>query len=83
MSVLLQEAKYQLLLWRHGLRDSLDLLSPSEENKLHNLAEEKAADADWVHTIIQTRRLVERTILPTSQSDGRSKPLSRLRSGRD
>ena len=81
MSILLQEAKYQLLLWRHELRHSLELLSPAEEEQLHEQAEAKAAEADWVHEIIQNRRARENKLLPTYEN--KSKPMTRFRSGRD
>jgi len=80
-SILLQEAKYQLLLWRHGLRHSLELLSPAEEKKLHEQAKAKAGEMDWVHAIILSRRAAEKSMLPTYR--GQAKPLTRLRSGRD
>ncbi|THH31120.1 hypothetical protein EUX98_g3076 [Antrodiella citrinella] len=80
-SILLQEAKYQLLLWRHGLRQSFELLSPTEEKRLHEEAEGKATETDWVHTIILSRRVAENSLLPKDRVE--PKPLTRLRSGRD
>ncbi|KAH8106947.1 hypothetical protein BXZ70DRAFT_262674 [Cristinia sonorae] len=81
MTILMQEAKYQLLLWRHNLRHSLDLLPAPEEQRLHRLAEDKALESDWVHEIIRSRRAIEKTMLPTYQA--KLKPMSRFRSGRD
>ncbi|TCD67297.1 hypothetical protein EIP91_000320 [Steccherinum ochraceum] len=83
-TVLQQEAKYQLLLWRHQLRHSLELLSPAEEEKLRQRAKELSTETDWVHVIIQSRRLVEGKMLPTNTpSSSRPQKLTRLRSGRD
>ncbi|KAI0647452.1 hypothetical protein C8Q79DRAFT_628337 [Trametes meyenii] len=66
-NVLLQEAILQLLLWRTGKRKTLGLLSPDEEQRLHDLALEEGAKTNWVHDIIRIRQAVERTMLPTGK----------------
>lgn len=63
-NVLLPEAILQLLLWRSGLRKSLELLSPSEEEELHSRAEEKAIEVDWVRQIVYAKRGITGSMLP-------------------
>lgn len=86
-NVLLPEATLQLLLWRSGLRQSRELLSPSEEEELHSLAEEKSKEIDWVHQIVYAKRGATGSMLPSLRSDQALKPTEAvagtLRSGRN
>ena len=66
-NVLLQEAVLQLLLWRTGQRKALGLLSPEEEQRLHEIALEEGEKTDWVHDIIRMRQASEGTMLPASK----------------
>ncbi|KAI0362547.1 hypothetical protein OH77DRAFT_1515775 [Trametes cingulata] len=71
-NVLLQEAILQLLLWRTGQRKALGLLSPDEEQRLHDIALEEGEKTNWVHDIIRMRQAMEKTMLP-STAKGKSK----------
>ncbi|KAI0331078.1 hypothetical protein GY45DRAFT_1361029 [Cubamyces sp. BRFM 1775] len=66
-NVLLQEAILQLLLWRTGQRKALGLLSPEEEQRLHDIALEEGEKTDWVHDVIRMRQASEGTMLPASK----------------
>ena len=68
-SVLLPEAILQLLLWRNGLRDTTDLLSPVVEKELHAKAQKLADATYWVHDIIYLKRTAARALLPPDQDD--------------
>ncbi|KAH9852727.1 hypothetical protein C2E23DRAFT_756315 [Lenzites betulinus] len=72
-NVLLREAILQLLLWRTGQRTVLGLLSPEEEERLHELALEEGEKTDWVHDIIRLRQAAEQTMLPTHKGKGKDK----------
>lgn len=55
MNILLPEAIQQLLLWRSGERTSVALLSPEEEERLHERGEAKAQETDWVYDLLRLR----------------------------
>ncbi|KAI9065429.1 hypothetical protein FKP32DRAFT_1590609 [Trametes sanguinea] len=71
-NVLLQEAILQLLLWRTGQRKTLGLLSPEEEQRLHDVALEEGEKTNWVHDILRMRQAVEKTMLPTFKGKGKA-----------
>ena len=81
MNIFLPEAILQLLLWRAGLRAELELQSPEEEKRLHELAEEKAQERYWVHDIVLCKRGLSKTLLGRPKPSV-SQPKSKLRSGR-
>ncbi|KAF9469412.1 hypothetical protein BDZ94DRAFT_1303884 [Collybia nuda] len=55
LNVLLPEAILQILLWRAGLRTSIELLSESEENELHDQGDVLINERDWVYDVIRLR----------------------------
>jgi len=55
LNILLPESIQQLLLWRSGERTSPTLLSPEEEQRLHNIGARKAAETDWVDDVMRLR----------------------------
>ena len=67
--MLLPEAILQLLLWRNGLRDTTDLLSQVEEERLHAKAQGLADATYWVHDIIYMKRSAARALLPQDLAD--------------
>lgn len=69
--MLLQEAILQILLWRTGHRKELGLLSPEEEQRLHDIAMEEGEKTNWVHDIIRMRQAMEKTMLPSSKQKGK------------
>ncbi|KAI0723841.1 hypothetical protein C8T65DRAFT_90485 [Cerioporus squamosus] len=71
-NVLLQEAILQILLWRTGQRKDMGLLSPEEEQRLHDIAMEEGEKTNWVHDIIRMRQAMEKTMLPSSKSKGKA-----------
>ena len=71
--MLLQEAILQLLLWRTGHRKELGLLSPEEEQRLHDIAMEEGEKTNWVHDIIRLRQAAEKTMLPSAKTKGKGK----------
>ena len=78
-NVLLPEAILQLLLWRSGERQSLDLLPPEEETRLHQLAQLKSHETDWVRDVM---RLREVTVRAQRRLSNTGVVTSRSRSGR-
>ncbi|RDB22192.1 hypothetical protein Hypma_010693 [Hypsizygus marmoreus] len=60
LNVLLPEAILQILLWRNGLRRSVDLLSDGEEMILHWKGEELIKESDWVNDVMRLRGWAER-----------------------
>ncbi|KAI8989818.1 hypothetical protein BD414DRAFT_485269 [Trametes punicea] len=79
-NILLQEAILQLLLWRTGQRKALGLLSPEEEQRLHDIALEEGEKTNWVHDIIRMRQAMEKSMLPTSKGKGKaSEPVPGVR----
>ena len=72
-NVLLQEAILQLLLWRTGHRRTIGLLSPNEEQRLHDIAMKEGEKTNWVHDIIRLRQAVERSMLPSDKGKGKEK----------
>lgn len=72
-NVLLQEAILQLLLWRTGHRRTIGLLSPKEEQRLHDIAMKEGEKTNWVHDIIRLRQAVERSMLPSDKGKGKEK----------
>ncbi|KAI0807816.1 hypothetical protein C8Q74DRAFT_1187467 [Fomes fomentarius] len=69
-NVLLQEAIFQILLWRTGHRKALGLLSPEEERRLHDIARKEGEKTNWVHDIIRLRQAVEKKMLPSAKAKG-------------
>ncbi|KAI0345095.1 hypothetical protein BDW22DRAFT_1353961 [Trametopsis cervina] len=65
-SILLPEAILQILLWRNGERSTVELLPPSEEARLHRIAERHASATYWVHDIVNLKRAAEGKLLPVS-----------------
>ncbi|KAF8550465.1 hypothetical protein OG21DRAFT_1419643 [Imleria badia] len=55
LNILLPESIQQLLLWRSGDRTSAALLSPEEEQRLHDAGARKAAETDWVDDVMRLR----------------------------
>ncbi len=71
-AVLLPECIRQILLWQTGLRTSIELLSPSEEQELYDKGEELLNETDWVFDIQRMRQRAERLRLQrSSNSTGR------------
>lgn len=62
LNVLLPEAIIQLLLWRKGLRNTVELLPPEEEQRLHDEGIKLLQVTDWVFDVIRLRRARERYI---------------------
>ncbi|KAF9075199.1 hypothetical protein BDP27DRAFT_1315668 [Rhodocollybia butyracea] len=83
LNILLPEAVLQLLLWRNGLRTSIELLSVSEESELHGTAEKLAEETDWVFDVMRLRdtkvRQMQRKQAAASASRHRSRASSRPR----
>ncbi|KAG1762634.1 hypothetical protein EDD22DRAFT_778104, partial [Suillus occidentalis] len=55
VNILLPEAIQQLLLWRSGERTTANLLSHSEEERLHERGSAKAQETDWVFDLLRLR----------------------------
>ncbi|KAF8447381.1 hypothetical protein L210DRAFT_3641335 [Boletus edulis BED1] len=55
LNILLPECVQQLILWRSGERTSSTLLSPEEEQRLHDVGARKAAETDWVDDVMRLR----------------------------
>ena len=55
LNVLLPEAVLQILLWRSAERQSLELLDPDEESRLHEIGAHKAQATDWVRDVMRLR----------------------------
>ncbi|KAG1728586.1 uncharacterized protein EDB91DRAFT_1060435 [Suillus paluster] len=55
VNILLPEAIQQLLLWRSGERTTAALLSPTEEERLHERGAAKAQETDWVFDLLRLR----------------------------
>ncbi|KZS89975.1 hypothetical protein SISNIDRAFT_488832 [Sistotremastrum niveocremeum HHB9708] len=53
--VLLREAAIQVLIWRAGKRESLEILSPEEEQALHDFGKKEVEKRDWVFDIMIIR----------------------------
>ncbi|RDX56347.1 hypothetical protein OH76DRAFT_1368922 [Lentinus brumalis] len=81
-NVLLQEAILQILLWRTGKRKDLGLLSPEEEQHLHDIAMQEGEKTNWVHDIIRMRQAMEKTMLPSSKSKSKGKATGAARGSR-
>jgi hypothetical protein len=83
-NVLLPECILQLLLWRSGERKSLDLLSPEEEGRLHDLGAVKSLETDWVHDVMRLREATLRTQKRsiTAAQDSNNSTGTRSRPGR-
>ncbi len=80
--MLLQEAILQILLWRTGKRKDLGLLSPEEEQHLHDIAMQEGEKTNWVHDIIRMRQAMEKTMLPSSKSKSKGKATGAARGSR-
>ncbi|KAI0069834.1 hypothetical protein K474DRAFT_1670646 [Panus rudis PR-1116 ss-1] len=83
-NILLPEAVFQILLWRSGLRQSYELLSDGEEERLRELGMQKAQEGYWVQEIVLYKRGLNREMISqrkVARRDGRP-TTSRLRSGR-
>jgi hypothetical protein len=82
-NVLLPEAIMQLLLWRSGERKSLDLLSPEEEHRMHEIAAVKAQETDWVHDVMRLRDATLRSQKRAAPATAKDAPTgTRSRPGR-
>ncbi|KAI0693328.1 hypothetical protein BC835DRAFT_1082750 [Cytidiella melzeri] len=81
-SVLLPEAILQILLWRNGDRQSVQLLAPAEEERLHRIAEGHANSAFWVHEILNLKHAAEGRLLPPTTTSGCVVPESAPAMGR-
>ena len=77
-NVLLQEAIFQMLLWRTGQRTSLGLLSPEEERRLHAIGVKESEKSNWVHDVIRLRQAAEKRMLPSAKPkvEGKAKAKS-------
>lgn len=51
------------------MRDSAELLSQEQEERLHSEAEKLASSSYWVHDIVFMKRSAERKTLPNYQED--------------
>ncbi|KAA1469248.1 hypothetical protein DENSPDRAFT_927988 [Dentipellis sp. KUC8613] len=56
-AVLLHETILQVLLWRFGKRNSLQLFESEEEERLRRVAVELSEERDWVPTVMNLRRV--------------------------
>jgi hypothetical protein len=76
LNVLHYETILQIILWHSGKRSSIDLLSPEEEQRLHNLAHEEAVATDWVRDVTRLRDSKRRILLKNEKrkDDGGSSP---------
>ncbi|KDQ61241.1 hypothetical protein JAAARDRAFT_67601 [Jaapia argillacea MUCL 33604] len=70
--VILPEAIVQLMLWRNGARNSLELQNWEDERRLHGFGLEEAGRSDWVHDILRLREVRNR--LESSKILARTKP---------
>ncbi|KAH7929656.1 hypothetical protein BV22DRAFT_115357 [Leucogyrophana mollusca] len=68
VNVLLPEAVQQILLWRSGDRTSVELLSPEEEQTLHDIGVRKGNETDWVFDVLRMREAQARIIQNKSTS---------------
>lgn len=59
---MLREAAIQLLLWRAGMRESLDILSAEEEHALHKFGREELEKSDWMFDIMTLRETKEKKV---------------------
>jgi len=73
VNILLPEAIQQLLLWRSGERTSAALLSPEEEERLHERGETKAQETDWVYDLLHLREAQARLLGVNLKAKGKEK----------
>ena len=62
LNVLLPEAVIQILLWRKGLRSTMEILSLSEEERMHDEGIKLLQVTDWVFDVMRLRRSRERNL---------------------
>lgn len=70
LNVLLPEAILQILLWRAGLRTSIELLSEAEEKELHDQGDVLIKERDWVYDVMRLRSSKLRQLQKTQSSGG-------------